>query len=750
MPTYNVKHSPHLQLGDAPLDGFKGSETDQIELLWQTVPGGGSGNDSFVVEYRRANSSGPWKAASGSEQRINIGTGGRVNHSVEIDGLDHNTEYEYRVQHLRGNSVIETFQNTFETRLAAGDKTAFSFAAYGDSAYRGNISGFRQVQGQINQKDLDFSLLLGDNIYDSGSQTEADLRFDASINPEAAEWSASHIDYVAFGNHDVRTGGGDPTEDNYSVPIPTVGIDSSVAPPSSETPEHNYSFDYGDVHFVTFDTNALYNSRRLDGILDWVEADVKASDAKWTVVFGHHPVSGGPEKPERPGDNYYNQVVSRFNNVGVDLFLTGHSHTVSWTYPLLGVQNGRATYVEDTDKNYDKGAGLVQGIFGTGGKSLRGGNFNSFPFIAEGFTSQTKRKSENGFAQVDVTENQLKVSYIAADNGEVIDSFTITDNNGPDLTAPALLLASPLDDGPLDKNPVHNAVSLTTKPKELQFKLSDLGDGIDDSTVTSQTVKVTRGGTQLNASDYSFSYNAISDLITLTSTNGGFTDGNYQITVNGGSAKIADLAGNQMAETNVSVEIDTTISQLSFQQGNGYTGTVDTYIQQGSANTSHSRSTSLNVDASDRGGPVQSLLRFDNLFGDGPGQIASNAKILSASLELQVFDHGDDLTFHRMLQDWSDTATWNSLGNGVQANGIEAVSTPDVVTSDVNEGTLSVDVTQSLQAWLADPSSNHGWAILPTSYNGVDFYSSEGAIAPRLVVDFSIPSTLFHPLATKT
>ncbi len=747
MSTYVVNHQPYLQLGDAPLDGFKGSETDQVELLWQTKPGSGTGNDSFVVEYRLAGSSGPWKAASGSEQRNNIGTGGRVTHSVEIDGLDYNTEYEYRVQHLRGNTVVETFQNSFETRLAAGDTTAFSFAAYGDSAYKGNIKGFREVQGQINKQDLAFSLLLGDNIYDSGKPTEADLRFDKSINPEATAWNSSHIDYVAFGNHDVRTQKGDPSEDLYSVPIPTAGVDSPVALPSSEIPEHNYSFDYGDVHFITFDTNALYDSRRLDGILDWVEADAKASDSKWTVVFGHHPVTGAPEKPQRPGDNYYNQVVSRFNNVGVDLFLTGHTHTVSWTYPLLGVKNGKAVYVPDIDKNYDKGAGLVQGVFGTGGKSLRGGNYNSFPEVAQGFTADTNRRSENGFAKVDVNGNQLKVSYIAADNGEVIDSFTITDNSGPDATAPTLALTTPLDDGPLDKNPAHNALSLTTKSKELKFHLSDVGDGIDDNTVTSQTVKVTRNGAQLSASqDYTFSYDAANDNITLTSTNGGFTDGDYQITLNGGTAKIADLAGNQMETTNVSVEVDTTISQLTFQQGNGYTGTVDTYIQAGSPSSNHATATTLNIDGRDRGGEVQGLLRFDNLFGDGVGQIASNAKILSASLELQVTDHGDDMHFHRMLESWTDGATWNSLGNGVQTDGVEALSSSDVLTGDVNTGLLTLDVTQSLQAWLADPSSNYGWVITPTGSNGVDFYSSEGSNAPRLVVDFSVPSTPVPPV----
>ncbi len=54
-----------------------------------------------------------------------------------------------------------------------------------------------------------------------------------------------------------------------------------------------------------------------------------------------------------------------------------------------------------------------------------------------------------------------------------------------------------------------------------------------------------------------------------------------------------------------------------------------------------------------------------------------------------------------MLKNWSDTDSWNSLGNGVQTDGVEAVSSSDALTGDVNTGLLTVDVTNSLQAWLA-------------------------------------------------
>ena len=216
------------------------------------------------------------------------------------------------------------------------------------------------MQSRINQLDPEFALLLGDNVYDTGTHLESDARFDPVSNPEAAAWMSTHIDYFGFGNHDVGSNNGQATEDNIAVPIPVAGVTSIAEPDATERPEHNYAFDYGDVHFATFDTNSLNDASRLDALLDWLEQDLAASSAQWKIVFGHHPVAGVPDKSESPADDYYGQVVSRLRSAGVDLFLVGHSHTYSWTYPLLGELGGEATYVADTDKDYAQGAGLVQ------------------------------------------------------------------------------------------------------------------------------------------------------------------------------------------------------------------------------------------------------------------------------------------------------------------------------------------------------------------------------------------------------
>jgi hypothetical protein len=422
-PQWVVNHSPRLQPGNAPLAGYAGSEFDRVDVLWQTMPAGAGTEDSFTVDYRAAGA-GAWTAAA-INPPIDTGVGGRAVRSASITGLAWNAAYEYRVRHLRAGGLVAEYAHDFRTRLAVGDSAPFSFVAYGDSASP-SPAGFRAVQARINQIDPSFAVLLGDNVYDVGSHAESDSRFDPDVNPEAATWMAGHVDYLGLGNHDVATGSGLPSEQNYSVPIPIAGVTAPAAPPASERPEHSYSWDYGNVHFVTFDTNSLSSTSRLDGLLDWVVADLAASNATWKIVYGHHPLAGVPDKPESPGGNYYQQVVNRLKAAGADLFMTGHSHTYSWTYPLTGQVEGVATFADHGEHDhFHAGEGLPQLVSGVGGVGIRSGDYSGFPFVAAGFTSSTATVARLGFSKIDVTPSSLVVSYIAADDGSTIDSFTI-------------------------------------------------------------------------------------------------------------------------------------------------------------------------------------------------------------------------------------------------------------------------------------------------------------------------------------
>ncbi len=180
------------------------------------------------------------------------------------------------------------------------------------------------------------------------------------------------------------------------------------------------------------------------------------------------------------------------------------------------------------------------------------------------------------------------------------------------------------------------------------------------------------------------------------------------------------------------------LASIAFQQGvSGYSGTVDTMTSASDPVANYSTVGSLKVD----GGPhAQGLLRFDNIVGDGAGQIPLGSTIISATLELQVRSGGDGIALHPMLQSWSDTDTWNSLVNGVQADDVEASVSADVTTGSVTVGLLQIDVTDRLQSWSDNPAGNMGWVLLPTDSNGVDFDSAEGTIPPRLVVSYETGS----------
>jgi hypothetical protein len=181
------------------------------------------------------------------------------------------------------------------------------------------------------------------------------------------------------------------------------------------------------------------------------------------------------------------------------------------------------------------------------------------------------------------------------------------------------------------------------------------------------------------------------------------------------------------------------MTTVTFQQGvNGYTGTLDTMIQQATPTTAYGTSTKLSTDTGTNAN-VQTLLTFDGLFGTGLGQIPLGATITSATLTLQTTNgSAQGASLHRMVTNWMGvpTWTWDSFNNGIQFDGTEAVAAADVSTGAVGVGSRDLDVTKSLQAW-SDGASNYGWAFMAGGTDGWDFYSAQGATKPKLTVTYT-------------
>jgi hypothetical protein len=227
-----------------------------------------------------------------------------------------------------------------------------------------------------------------------------------------------------------------------------------------------------------------------------------------------------------------------------------------------------------------------------------------------------------------------------------------------------------------------------------------------------------------------------------------------EIAPRGGSVVVASAAGSGGFSHNFgSVEPRpnginaVTSTTVTFQQGvSSYTGAVDTFIDAGNPTTSNATNVLLTTD----GVPPttderQTIVRFDNIFGAGPGQIPVGATITSATLRINVSNSTQIVVnFNRLKNPWNATDTWNTFVGGIQADDVEAVSSPDAAPGTILAGLQTINVTAGLQAWAASPSSNYGWVLRTAGADTLAFDSSEVATSanrPLLSVTYDVATS---------
>ena len=134
---------------------------------------------------------------------------------------------------------------------------------------------------------------------------------------------------------------------------------------------------------------------------------------------------------------------------------------------------------------------------------------------------------------------------------------------------------------------------------------------------------------------------------------------------------------------------------LIFVDGSGgYAGTRDTHVRLDTPDGSFGGDAAVVVDLDDNSSlqgnqPSQGLLRFDTLFGASAAQVPQGAAITAATLTLRTgTDTSDESTtptsLHRMLADWTEASTWNSMSGGVSADGAEDGADPQRGLRDVH------------------------------------------------------------------
>jgi len=194
---------------------------------------------------------------------------------------------------------------------------------------------------------------------------------------------------------------------------------------------------------------------------------------------------------------------------------------------------------------------------------------------------------------------------------------------------------------------------------------------------------------------------------------------------------------------------DPAFQTAGFQQGmNGYAGTTDTYIEQGNPNGTHANDATLIVDGDSSLPGVdgqQGLIRFDGIFGNGPGQIPLGAEILSAKLSILTGSTSGDETannvaLYQMTANWDGTSTWNSLVGGVNVGTDTLVSPEFTLLPNVLSDYAIFDVTDSIQSF-SNGASNFGWLLNFTGTDGWRSRSSEYSVLtdrPNLEITYRV------------
>jgi hypothetical protein len=280
--------------------------------------------------------------AGGALDQVVEGGDSATLHQVRIRGLEPGRSYDYRVEVDGVAAPGEGY--TFTTAPEPGDRGAWRAWVVGDSGT--GSDGQHAVRDAFLRANggphTDLYLHVGDIAYNSALEDEL-TEYVFTIYPEILRTTPI---WPTYGNHDGYGSDSEAQEGPWfdAFDTPDGGELGGVR---SER-EDWYSFNYGSTHFISL--NSYDADRLLSGEMRrWLQADlaVAAEDgAEWIVAYWHHPpYSKGTHDSdtERELVEMRESIVPVLEAGGVDLVLSGHSHTYERSFLLDGAYETPST-----------------------------------------------------------------------------------------------------------------------------------------------------------------------------------------------------------------------------------------------------------------------------------------------------------------------------------------------------------------------------------------------------------------------
>jgi acid phosphatase type 7 len=366
-----------------------------------------------------------------------------TDHEIRLSGLVPSATYYYTIGTSSSIYVDSDGSYYFKTSPFSKSKQPVRIWAIGD--FGTGTQSQRAVRNayvkHYSDRHTDIWMWLGDNAYSYGKDTEYQEHV-FQIYPDELKHM---IVWPTPGNHDYMSIDSLKNGPYFDVfTLPTQGEAGGV--PSGS--EQYYSFNYGNIHFVSIDTEdlPLINSDST-ALFKWLEKDLAENKSEWLIAFWHHaPYSKGTHNSDRTDGRmefsrrHINPILERY---GCDLVLAGHSHTYERSYFINGHYGKSQTFqpalhlIDGSNGNPDEGntylkisdstlssKGTVYVVSGTGGAL---GSSEPSPLNHPAMYMSTE--SYHGSLVIDVDGSFMKVRFIDT-TGAVIDQFAIQKQSG--------------------------------------------------------------------------------------------------------------------------------------------------------------------------------------------------------------------------------------------------------------------------------------------------------------------------------
>ena len=430
-------HFPYVQIGRPT------QVATELTLMWQAPiePG------KWEVTYQ---SSQGVRHNLAEFNQVDTTSPGFLNFRTELTSLTPGKPFKYEVW-KNGNKV---FESTAKAPVKSDQK--WRLVSFGDCG-RGTKEQ-AMVSYQASKVNGDAVLLTGDIVYDLGRVSEYETKFWNYYNGSAtsAERGSQMMRSVPFipvlGNHDMASNDLTKYPDGlayfyfYQVPLngpklapnspltPNArgaGLSNFLAAAGENYPQTaNYSFDYGNAHFVVLDSNPNVNWTTPE-LIEWLKKDLSGADPKkWRIVTYHHPEFQSSKV--HATDRWMRVLSDLYVKYKVDLVLNGHVHNYQRSKPIeLSFKPFLSTALNANDWTVDKAfngttvtstEGVVRIVTGGGGAPLYNPELEPTPDKWLPFTE--KYHVRHSFSQLDFEGDKLKFTQIDLE-GKTLDSFLL-------------------------------------------------------------------------------------------------------------------------------------------------------------------------------------------------------------------------------------------------------------------------------------------------------------------------------------